>query len=40
VPIGSKATKVKQEEKTIEDEEFYNKFFNAIKKELNNIAGK
>jgi len=40
VPVGSEATKVKQEEKTIEDEEFYNKLFNAIKKELNNITGK
>ncbi len=34
VPAGSEATKVKQEERTIEDKEFYNKLFTALEKEL------
>ena len=34
LPVGSEATKVKQEERTIEDEDFYNKLFAAIEKEL------
>jgi hypothetical protein len=34
VPAGSGATKVKQEEKTIEDKDFYNKLFAALEKEL------
>jgi hypothetical protein len=34
LPVGSEATKVKQEEKTVEDEEFYNKLFAAVDKEL------
>lgn len=40
LPVGSEATKVRQEERTIEDEDFYNKFFTAIEKELNNITSK
>jgi len=34
VPAGSEATKVKQEERTIEDKDFYNKLFAALEKEL------
>ena len=40
IPIGSQATKVKQEEKTVEDEEFYKKFFEAVEKELKILATK
>ncbi len=38
VPAGSEATKVKQEERTIEDKDFYNKLFAAIEKELNTVG--
>ena len=34
LPVGSEATKVKQNEKTIEDKEFYERFFAAIDKEI------
>ncbi len=34
VPAGSEATKVKQEERTIEDENFYKKLFAALEEEL------
>lgn len=34
IPIGSEATKVKQEERTVEDEDFYKKFFEAVEKEI------
>jgi len=34
VPTGSEATKVKQEERTIEDKDFYSKLFAALEKEL------
>ncbi|HYA90617.1 MAG TPA: DUF2242 domain-containing protein [Thermodesulfobacteriota bacterium] len=34
VPAGSEATKVKQEERTIEDKDFYNKLFVSLEKEL------
>lgn len=34
VPAGSEATKVKQEERTIEDKDFYKKLFAALEKEL------
>ncbi len=34
VPTGSEATKVKQEERTIEDDNFYKKLFAALEKEL------
>jgi hypothetical protein len=40
IPIGSEATKVKQEEKTIEDEDFYKKFFEAVEKEIKILAAK
>ncbi|MCL4537293.1 MAG: DUF2242 domain-containing protein [Nitrospirae bacterium] len=40
IPVGSEATKVKQEERTIEDEEFYKKFFEAVEKELKILATK
>ena len=39
VPIGSSATKVKQNEESIEDKDFYNRFFEAVEKELKS-AGK
>jgi hypothetical protein len=38
LPVGSEATKVKQEERTIEDKDFYNKLFAAIEKELNIVG--
>ncbi|GFP25980.1 hypothetical protein [Candidatus Hakubella thermalkaliphila] len=38
-PIGSEATKVKQEEKTVEDAEFYKKFFEAMEKETRALGG-
>jgi hypothetical protein len=34
LPIGSEATKVKQEKRTIEDRDFYERVFAAIEKEL------
>jgi hypothetical protein len=34
LPIGSEATKVQQEKRTIEDRDFYERFFAAIEKEL------
>lgn len=34
VPIGSSATKVKQNEESIEDKDFYNRFFASVDKEL------
>lgn len=34
LPVGSEATKVKQEERTLEEEDFYNKLFTALDKEL------
>ncbi|MBI5683376.1 MAG: DUF2242 domain-containing protein [Deltaproteobacteria bacterium] len=40
IPIGSEATKVKQEERTVEDAEFYKKFFDAVEKEIKVIAAK
>jgi len=40
IPVGSEATKVKQEEKTVEDTEFYKKFFEAIEKEIKILTGK
>ena len=38
IPVGSEATKVKQEERTVEDAEFYKKFFEAVEKEIKVIA--
>jgi hypothetical protein len=40
IPIGSEATKIKQEEKTVEDEAFYKKFFEAVEKEIKILAVK
>ena len=40
VPVGSTATKTKQNEKTVEDAAFYEKLFAAIEKELPHPAGK
>ena len=40
IPIGSEATKVKQEERTVEDVEFYKKFFDAVEKEIKILAAK
>ncbi len=40
IPVGSEATKVKQEERTIEDVEFYKKFFEAVEKEIKILAAK
>lgn len=40
IPVGSEATKVKQEERTVEDEDFYKKFFEAVEKELKMLAAK
>ncbi len=34
LPIGSEATRVQQEKRTIEDRDFYEKFFAAIEKEF------
>ncbi len=34
-PVGSETTEVKQEERTLEEEDFYNKLFTALDKELN-----
>ncbi|MFH1015078.1 MAG: hypothetical protein V1762_04070 [Nitrospirota bacterium] len=34
----SEATKVKQEERTVEDEEFYKKFFDAVEKEIKALS--
>jgi len=38
IPVGSEATKVKQEERTVEDAEFYKKFFDAVEKEIKALA--
>ena len=38
VPAGSEATKVKQEERTIEDKDFYNRLFAALEKELGMVG--
>jgi len=40
IPIGSEATKVKQEERTVEDLEFYKKFFEAVEKEIKILTAK
>jgi len=32
--LGSEARKVKEEEATVEDAEFYKKFFDAVEKEI------
>ena len=40
IPIGSEATKTKQEERTVEDVEFYKKFFEAVEKEIKILAAK
>ncbi|MCL5061715.1 MAG: DUF2242 domain-containing protein [Nitrospiraceae bacterium] len=40
IPIGSEATKTKQEERTVEDVEFYKKFFEAVEKEIKILATK
>jgi len=40
LPVGSEATKVKQEERTVEDVEFYKKFFDAVEKELKILTTK
>ena len=40
IPVGSEATKVKQEERTVEDVEFYKKFFDAVEKEIKALAAK
>jgi hypothetical protein len=40
IPIGSEATKVKQEERTVEDLEFYRKFFEAVEKEIKILTAK
>ncbi|MDP2681800.1 MAG: DUF2242 domain-containing protein [Deltaproteobacteria bacterium] len=40
IPVGSEATKVKQEERTVEDAEFYKKFFDAVEKEIKVIETK
>ncbi len=40
IPIGSQATKTKQEERTVEDVEFYKKFFEAVEKEIKILAVK
>ena len=39
IPVGSEATKVKQEERTVEDAEFYKKFFDAVEKEIKALGG-
>jgi len=38
IPVGSEATKVKQEERTVEDAEFYKKFFDAVEKEIKALS--
>lgn len=38
IPVGSEATKVKQEERTVEDEEFYKKLFDAVEREIKVIS--
>lgn len=38
IPVGSEATKVKQEERTVEDVEFYKKFFEAVEREIKIIS--
>ena len=40
IPLGSEARKVKEEETTVEDAEFYKKFFEAVEKEIKVIATK
>lgn len=40
LPIGSEATKVQQEKRTIEDAEFYKKFFDAVERELRVLTTK
>ena len=40
IPIGSEATKTKQEERTVEDMDFYKKFFEAVEKEIKILAAK
>ncbi len=40
IPVGSEATKVKQEERTVEDVEFYKKFFEAVEREIKVLATK
>lgn len=40
LPVGSEATKVKQEERTVEDLEFYKKFFDAVEREIKTLAAK
>jgi hypothetical protein len=40
IPVGSEATKVKQEERTGEDVEFYKKFFEAVEKGIKVITTK
>lgn len=37
VPIGSTATTSKQNEKSITDKRFFEKFFNELSKELNHV---
>ncbi|MCL4457479.1 MAG: DUF2242 domain-containing protein [Nitrospirae bacterium] len=40
IPIGSEATKTMQEERTVEDVDFYKKFFEAVEKEIKILAVK
>jgi hypothetical protein len=40
IPIGSEATKTKQEERTVEDVDFYKKFFEAVEKEIKVLTAK
>ena len=40
IPIGSEATKIKQEERTVEDVEFYKMLFDAVEKEIKILAAK
>jgi hypothetical protein len=40
IPIGSEATKTKQEERTVGDEDFYKKFFEAVEKEIKILTAK
>lgn len=40
LPVGSEATMVKQEERTVEDAEFYKKFFESVEREIKILAAK
>jgi len=40
IPISSENTKTKQEERTVEDVDFYKKFFEAVEKEIKILAAR